>query len=360
MNFIILAGGSGTRLWPLSRALKPKQFSQLVTEMTMLEDTVARLKGIAGPDNTYISTNANFAPIIKQLLPQINDDHYIIEPEKRDTGPAMAYVAVWMNLKDPDEPMAFIPSDHYIRDPKLFRQTFQAAQVMIKKTDKLFDIAITPTLPNPNLGYTRIGKLAEDQNGIRFYRFLGHTEKPNYETAKKFIEQGNYLWHANYYMWTPKKFVEAYKTYAPTIGDWLDELAQAIQTNNHRKLADIYGKMEKISIDYAVTEKLAKDQILIIRGDFGWADLGSWDMLYDELSSQADQNKNLIKAHWHGIDTRNSLVYAPTGKLITTIGINDLVIVDTADALLVANKERSQDVKKIVELLKKKGLEKHL
>lgn len=355
MNFVILAGGSGTRLWPMSRSSSPKQLTRLVTDVTMIEDTIARLKGIATEGNLYISTNAQFAPIIRDLVPSIPDDHYIIEPEKRDTGPAMAFVAAWLNRTAPDEPMVFLPSDHFIRDPKLFRDTFVAAEAVIRETGKLLDIGITPTFANTHLGYTKVGQLVEHRNGIHFYEFAGHAEKPDYETARRFLDEGNYLWHANYYMWTPKKFVEAYQEYAPSIGDQLAPIAEALDAGDDAAVAECYGKMEKISIDYAIAEKIDPGNVLIIRGDFGWADLGSWDMLYDELAERQDEQGNLVKANWHGAETTNSLVYGSPDKVIATLGLDGLVIVDTPDALLVTTKGRARDLKTIIELLKAHG-----
>lgn len=355
MNFVILAGGGGTRLWPMSRNTQPKQLARLVTDLTLLEDTLQRFDGLATRDNLYISTNTQFAPMISALLPNFPLDHYIIEPEKRDTGPAMAYVATWLARIAPDEPMAFIASDHFIRDPEMYRETFRAAETMIQETGKLLDISITPTFPNVHLGYTHVGELYEHRNGIHFYTFKGHREKPDYETAKRFVDEGHYLWHANYYMWTPRKFVEAYKEFAPGIGDHLDNLLAAIESKDEQGLVEYYGKMEKISIDYAVAEKIDPNRVLIIRGDFGWGDMGSWDMLYQELAHTTDKEGNLIKADWYGIETINSLIYAPEGKTVATIGIDGLVVVDTPDALFVSSMGYAPRIKQIVELLKERG-----
>ncbi|MBI4185616.1 mannose-1-phosphate guanylyltransferase [Candidatus Berkelbacteria bacterium] len=360
MNFVILAGGSGTRLWPLSRDHQPKQLAKLVSEVTMLEDAIANLGALASPQNLYISTNSTFAKLIREIVPSIPANHYIIEPEKRDTGPAMAYVATWMSQSAPDEPMAFIPSDHFIRDRDMYQTTLRAAETMIRETGKLLDISVQPTFPSTTLGYTKVGKLIEDRHGVHFLQFLGHREKPDYPTAKQLLDDGHYLWHASYYMWTPQKFVEAYQQYAPGIGNYLNDLLNAIEAGDSQQLAAVYSQMEKISIDYAVTEKMNPEDVLIIRGDFGWGDLGSWDTVYDELSHTTDSNRNLIKANWHGVDTHDSLVFSTSQRLVATIGLSNIVIVDTPDALLVTQRGRGQDVKKIVTLLKERGADTYL
>ncbi len=360
MNYVILAGGSGTRLWPMSRDSKPKQLAQLVSDLTMIEDTVKRLDGIATTEQIFISTNATFAPMIQELLPEVPADHYIIEPEKRDTGPAMAFVAAWMSLQAPDEPMILMPSDHFIRDHQAFQEVLGATEQLIKDKGVMVNIGIQPTFPNTNLGYLEVGDIDTHSNGVHVYTFKRQVEKPDYATAKQFLDHGSFFWNGGYFAWTPAKFLAAYKRFAPSIGDQLDELTLALKAGEEQKISDIYSRMEKISIDYAVIEKMDPNEVLTVRGDFGWADLGSWDMLYDQLAHQADEHGNLIKATWHGVDTRNTLVYAPGGKLVTTVGVSDLVIVDSTDALLVTPMSRAQDVKKIVELLKEQNLHEHL
>lgn len=360
MNYVILAGGSGTRLWPMSRSSKPKQLTQLVSDLTMIEDSVRRLEGIASNNQIFISTNDTFAPMIKELLPNIPNDQYIIEPEKRDTGPAMAFVAAWMSINHPDEPMILMPSDHFIRDQQNFQSVLNGIEKIINDTGVMVNIGIQPTFPNTHLGYLEVGGEISEYDGLRVYEFKRQVEKPDYEQAKQFLERGNFLWNGGYFAWTPAKFVGAYCRYAPSIGKCLEPLQAAIKQKKVEKIQQLYGEMEKISIDYAVIEKMEPNGVLTVRGYFGWADLGSWDMLYDQLGHLVDESGNLIKADWHGIDTRNTLVYAPKNKIITTVGISDMVIVDTPDALLVTPISRAQDVKKIVELLKKRNLYQHL
>lgn len=332
----------------------------MVSDLTMIEETVDRLQGLAEPGEIYISTNEAFAPLIKQLLPAIPGDHYIIEPAKRDNGPAMAFVAAWLSLIAADEPMILMSSDHHIRDTKVFQETLRLTETIVREQGSMVNFGIAPSFANTSLGYLKIGQELDDKAGIHVYEFGGQKEKPDYETAKQFVDEGTYLWNAGYFAWTPAKFVAAYKQFAPGIGDHLDELTAAIQSKDGAALATTYDKMEAKSIDYVLIEKMDPATVRTIRGDFGWADLGTWNTLYDELGDKTDDNGNLIKAHWQGIDTTNSLVYAPEDKLVTTIGVDGLVIVDTPDALLVAPMERAQDVKKIVDLLKAQDLHHHL
>lgn len=356
MKFIILAGGSGTRLWPLSRKQKPKQFTKLMGELTMYEDALQRILGNWSADDVYVSTNPTFAKLIQDVSSDVAPDHFIVEPFRRDTGPAMGFVAAMLELEgDPDEPMAFISSDHHIQDVALFQRSFEVAERMIREHGVLVDIGVTPTFPNVNLGYTKIAQKVASEDGVELYQFAGHVEKPNRPTAEEYIASGDYLWHANYYMWTPRKFMEAYETYAPELGKQLRDIQAAKKAGDQAKLEEIYNQMEKISIDYAITEKMDPSNVWIIKGEFGWSDLGTWDMFYEELAHQHDEAKNLIRANWQGIDTQGTVVYGNGQKVIATIGVHDLVIVDTDDALLIADRNRAQDVKKIVEKLEAAG-----
>jgi len=361
MNIVFLVGGGGTRLWPMSRKSTPKQFNPLISDLSMFEETFNRFKNDYPLDNIYISANKPTAALAQKILPEIPKNHYIIEPEKRDTGPAMAFAAAFLFVKsNPDEPMAFIPSDHYIENKKLFINCFKEAEKMISKTRKMIDIAITTTFPNISLGYTKIGKLYKNINGIKFYEFEGQKEKPDLKNAIKFHESSKYLWHANYFMWTPRLLLNAYEKYAPDIYKPISKIINAFKKNNQNTIEKEFSRTEKISIDYAVAERMNHKDVLIIKGEFGWSDIGSWEMLYDQLKDKTDNNKNLIKANSRNIDTQNCLIYGPKNKLIATIGLKDLAIIDTNDALLVCNKKDSQKVKKIVEILKEEGREEYI
>ena len=359
MRIVILAGGTGTRFWPVSRSNKPKQLSKLVSEKTMIEETLDRFSDWP-KEKIFISTTQDLLLKIKEVLPDFPESNYIVEPSLRDTAPAMGYVATCISRIDSEEPIVFIPSDHFIGDKEKFLLSIREAEKVILETGKLLDISVYPTSPTTTLGYTKIGNLFRQTNGIDFYEFLGHKEKPDLETAKKYLDEGAYLWHANYYMWSPKKFLEAYQKYVPEMYTTLMEIKRLMdEGNKEQEIADLYSSMQKISIDYAITEKMDPKEILIIRGDFEWDDIGAWDTLYQNLLSKTDDNKNLVMGESINIDTNNSLIYGNEGKVIATIGLEDMVIVDTPDALLVCPKNRAQEVKKVIEELKKRG-EKYL
>ncbi|HHX58163.1 MAG TPA: mannose-1-phosphate guanylyltransferase, partial [Candidatus Moranbacteria bacterium] len=264
--------------------------------------------------------------------------------------------AVVLGLQDEDEPMAFVPSDHYIGRKEKFIKSLHEAEKVIKETGKLVDISIYPTDPNTALGYTKVGELKKEQGGVKFFEFLGHTEKPDFKTAQRYLEEGGYLWHANYYMWTPKLFLEAYAKYSPEHYQKLMEIKEELEGNaDSTKIANLYSEMEKISIDYAIMEKMDSENVLIIQGDFDWKDIGAWDTLHENLMNKADERRNLVRGERVNIDTSGSIIYGQEGKVIATIGIDDMVIVDTEDALLVCPKSRAQEVKKVIEELKERG-----
>lgn len=355
MKIVILAGGSGTRLWPKSRKKKPKQFAEIVNNRTMIENTYDRLMGFFDNKDIYFSTVPEFAETIKRIFPQTPDDHIIVEPEKRDNAAAYAFVAAHFMEKHPDEPLAFIPSDHYIKDIVKFNQSLKKAEVLIKETGKMVDIAIEPTFPSTALGYTQIGEKTDDSEGIEVYAFKGHTEKPEYEKAQQYIKDGSYLWHGSYYMWTAKKFLEAYKAYAPGIYEHVEVIQEGLSRKDASKVNEAYGQIEKTSIDFAITEKMNPEDVLIIKGDFGWSDIGAWDVLHDLKKVDHDENQNYSEADWYGIDTNGSFISAPEGKVVATIGIDDLIVIDTKDVLLVCPKSKAQEVKKMVNKLSEEG-----
>lgn len=351
-----MSGGGGTRLWPLSRQRMPKQYQALIGEKPLIRQTFDRLKEEFNLDDIYVSMGKTSVPFVKKQLSEIKSSHYIIEPEKRDTGPAMGFVAATFLKSFPNEPIAYIPADHIVKNQGIFLRSLRVAEEIIKEKGQLVDIGVVPLFPNTNLGYTHIGKNATRHEGITLYDFLGHTEKPKYETAKKYIESKEYLWHASYYMWTPAKILEAFASLAPDIHKHLKAIADAWETGKQKKvLEEEYSQIEKISFDYAIMEKIPHDQVLIIKADFFWSDIGMWGSVKKLQEENAEDN--VVKGEHVIIDSEDCLIYGKKDKMIATLGLKDIVIIDTDDALLVADKSRDFEIKKIIEKLTEEGRE---
>lgn len=352
MKAVILAGGIGARLWPMSRLARPKQFYEVVGEDPLIRDTYRRLLRWIPAEKIYFSITPGLRELIKETFPAVEDDHILVEPAKRDTGPAMGLVAARLAMSDPDEPVVFVPSDHYIQNEELFLRCLAVGERLIKQTGKLLDIGIAPEFPSTALGYTKVGDKVQTIDGVEVFEFIEHKEKPHYDLAKYYLEDGSYLWHANYYMWTPRGFMEAFAKHNPRMGEILQAIQRAWQAGQREEVVKLYEMLPKDSIDYLITEKMGPGEMLVLRGDFGWSDVGAWDTLYDRLSGERE---NLTKGRCVTIDTRQSLIYGPEDKLIAVVGMDDVVVVDTQDALLVCRRSQAQRVKDIVKRLKEEG-----
>lgn len=355
MIAVILAGGQGTRLWPMSRKSKPKQFFEIIGDEPMIVEVYQRLRKQFDPADIYISTQEAFTQPILELLPELTEDHLLIEPLKRDTGPAKAFaVNELIQRGRGEESVAFIPTDHYIANEKRFLKSLEVADKLIQETGKMLDIAVVPNKPSTSLGYTQIGDRLQEIDGVEIYEFKGHKEKPDYECAKQYVESGEYLWHANYYMWTSEKFLDAFKEYAPEIYELIEKM-NAVESAEERQA--LFAEMPKISVDYAITEKMNPEDVLIIRADFGWSDIGTWKVLYNRLK---DEKGDVLKGVVTELDSHNNLVYGKQGKMIAMIGLNDMIVVDTDDALLICPRGRSEDMKKLIKKIEDSNQEAYL
>lgn len=354
MIAVILAGGKGTRLWPMSRETRPKQFFDVIGDKTLIDDTYRRLLRLFPAEKVFVAATPELQALVHAHLPDLPAGNLLLEPTRRDTGPAMGYAAAVLEKDFADEPMVFVPSDHYIADEERFLRCLQVGGKLVAETGKLVDIGITPTFPNTALGYTKIGAKLGTQGGIDAFAFAGHTEKPSRAIAELYLKDRSYLWHANYYMWTPRKFLAAIERHAPELGAGL----RRIQSVPASDVPALFAELPSISFDYAVTEHLAPEDVTVLRGDFGWSDIGSWDTLYDRLADE--DGKNVTKGSVVTLSSRGSLVYVPPGKTAAVIGLDDIIVIDTEDALLVCRRDQAQRVKDAVARLRERGWTDHL
>lgn len=352
MKAVILAGGSGTRLWPLSRQHKPKQFHSLVGPKTLFQETIDRLDFLPKKD-IFISTNQEYLPFVQAQAPDIPKANIIIEPALRDTAACIGYAAIYIGKKYPNEVMSVIYSDHLIQKKAEFIKKLKVAENLARQKNTLNIIEVKAKYPNTHLGYVKIGKMLTAKNGVEIYEFKQFIEKPNLKTATKFLTSFKYLWNTGYYIWKIDTILKQYKKHAPKTYQILKELQKTIGTPQHAKaLAAKYPILEKISIDYAIMEKVDPKIVRIIPADLGWNDIGTFSSLHEELT--ATSKHNLTKGPSLNIDSTGCLIYNYTPQLITTIGLKNLHIIATKDAILICPKDKNQEVKKIVEELKKR------
>jgi mannose-1-phosphate guanylyltransferase len=344
-----MAGGGGTRFWPLSRKNKPKQILNISGNDVMINETIKRYEGIIPYENTYVVTLASQQKVLDEvLLTCIPRENILIEPVGRNTAPCILYAAMRIFGKYGDAVMCVFPSDHYVANVEEFRNILNKAIVLAQETNKLITIGIKPTFPSTGYGYINFD-LQSNNNGA--YDVLEFIEKPDFERAKEYLKSKNYLWNSGIFVWKISVILESFKRFLPRLYERAEEILSVAGTDQEQKTVEkVYPRLQSISIDYGIMER--SNEVLVIPGDFGWSDIGSWDML--GAIFPPDDEGNIIKADFVGIDTKNCIIYG-NGKLIATIGLDNIIIVNTEDALLICPKERAQDVKEIVERIKRQG-----
>ena len=347
---LIMAGGVGTRLWPKSRKATPKQFQKIIGDETLLRTTFKRvLPLVTSVDHIFVSTNATSAKLVRKELPELPVKNLIIEPESRNTAPAMA-VAAWLIAKrDPEAIVATAPSDHVVLKEKNFRVAIQQAiHVLQRDPNQLVAVGIKPTYPETGYGYIRIGrpsanaKVQSSKFKVQSFRVQEFVEKPDEKTAQKYLDSGDYLWNASYFVWRADYFLKLVKQHLPGVHKKLPEYPRYFKT------------FPNVPVDTAIAEKTKN--MVVVPADLGWSDIGSWSAVFDVM--KAKKGENVVSGLHVGIDTKNCLIQG-ADRLIATVGMENMVLVDTGDVILVAKKDRAQDVKQIIDKLREQGEKKY-
>ena len=350
---VIMAGGSGTRFWPLSREAMPKQLLRIDGEETLIQQTIARVRPLIPSDHIHIVTNKSQAEQIRYQVPELNKNNFIIEPAAKNTAAAIGLAAVYLNHHNIDSVMGILPADHVVKNKEKFLETLESA-FAAARDGYLVTIGIRPSRPETGYGYIQAGEPLNPLTGI--FHVDRFTEKPDIDTAKKYVADGHYFWNSGMFVWKTSVILDEIGRHMPLLGEGLKEIKTAIGKDDEVSvIKSVFSKLDPVSIDYGIMEK--SDKVVVIPADLGWSDVGSWTAL-DDITAR-DSRGNVIAGNVVDVESRDSIIYA-SNRLVATIGLNDMVVVDTEDATLVCHKDRAQDVKKIVEELKKRGSEEHL
>jgi mannose-1-phosphate guanylyltransferase len=360
LKIALLCGGQGTRMWPMSRRDKPKQFQPLIGKETTFQMMAKRLRKGFSPSDIFPVTIREYVGSIVQQAPEIPLENIIIEPEGRDTLAAVGLAATVLDKKFKNPIVLGVWSDHLIKNDEEFIKAINVAYQLVAEHKKPVEIAVRPTFPSTQLGYLQIGKMLTRMNGLAVSEFARQIEKPNFSKAKEFITSWEYLWHIGYSVWPAKVLLSFFEENALATFRLLMLIKKLWgKPGKEGRIANLYKKIPKSSIDFAILEKLKPEDQLVVSADLGWSDIGAWDILKDELAES--EESNVTKGKIIDFDSKNCLIYSHNdGKVIATLGLYDLVIVDTPDALLICPKEKAQEVKKVVEKLKEKETEKFL
>ena len=348
-SIVIMAGGKGERFWPKSRINLPKQFLSLTDdEKSMIQHTVERAKSLVDIENVYVVTNEMYKNLVLEHVPDILDENIIIEPVAKNTAPCIGLAAMHIAKKDINSKMIILPSDHLIKFNEIFIDTLKTALDVVEKGDNLATIGITPNYPETGYGYINFTKGESFKDSANVYEVLRFVEKPNLEKAKEYLTSGQYLWNSGMFVWRASTILKNFKEYLPEIYEGLQKIGESIGTEKYEEvLKKEFSNLPSESIDYGIMEK-AKN-IYVIPGNFGWDDVGSW--LSIGRINKTNQDGNVINGNVISIKTKNSIIQG-NKKLIATIGLEDIVIVDTDDVTLICHKDNTQEVKEIINNLK--------
>ncbi len=346
---ILMAGGVGSRFWPVSTQDFPKQFHDMLgTGDTLIQKTFKRLSHLIPKENIFILTNARYNDLVLEQLPEVSQRQVVLEPAMRNTAPCILYASLKIQKENPDALVIVAPSDHWIEDEITFSNNVQQAFDFCAQNETLMTLGIAPTFPNTGYGYIEFDKSSKNPiKPVSQFR-----EKPDYDTAKQFIAQGNFLWNAGIFMWHVKTVINAFKTNRPNLYTLFESGIDVYNTDKESDfIQENYPKAENISVDYAIME--TSKNVCVIAAQFDWNDLGTWGSLYDKLDKDANNNA-VVKAKVLAQEASGNMIRTKTNKIVVVDGLQDYIIVDEAEVLLIYPKTKEQDIKKVLQQVKDK------
>jgi mannose-1-phosphate guanylyltransferase len=356
-NYVaIMAGGIGSRFWPMSRTNFPKQFLDILNiGKTLIQSTFDRFSAFIPVENIYIVTSDTYKEIVMEQLPLLNPDNILCEPSRKNTAPCVAYISYKLSKLNPQANLICAPADHLILEPEKFQQTCLSALEFTAHIKALLTLGIKPTNPNTGYGYIQFEQLAVSEN---VYKVKTFTEKPDRDLAKTFVASGDFLWNAGIFVWQIKNIIKAFETFLPELHElFLNELESFNTEEEGNAIDRIYPQCVNISIDYGIMEKA--DNVYVIPASFGWSDLGTWASAYDTI--EKDYLENAVAGNnVMIIDATKNMVHADNKKLVLIQGLEDFIVVDTKDVLLICKKDKEQEIKEYVAEVKRNKGEKYI
>lgn len=355
MNIVVMAGGGGSRLWPLSRQKTPKQFLDLGSGQTLIEQAYARAARLTSPDRIYVATSENYHAHIEKLLPHVGADHVFYEPERRDTTAAFATIALRLAaLGQAGEPTIFMWSDHiFTHEAEFLGDLKKIPDVLQQHPDAIVILGHVPTSPETTLGYFEVGSRLDGFDDV--FAIKAFKEKPDQATAEQYVASGNHFWNLGYFSARPSHIVAELARMNPDLANALDAFAHALKTNNAPAIAAAYAEFPKSAIEYTLIEKTANR--LAITGDYGWSDVGNWAVVKEIFGKSGD---HMPAGHHLHVDSKNNYVYNATDRVVSLIGVKDTIVVVAEDAVLVTNKDHAHKVKDVVSRLEQEGKQEYL
>lgn len=342
-----MAGGVGSRFWPVSTQSFPKQFHDMLgTGDTLIQKTFNRLANLIPKENIFILTNEMYNDLVFEQIPEVTKRQVVLEPSMRNTAPCILYAALKIQKENPDAVMIVAPSDHWIEDEKAFSHDVQNAFDFCQEKNALMTLGIQPTFPNTGYGYIEFNK--DEQKAIKAVSTF--KEKPDYKTAKKYIEEGNFLWNAGIFIWSVASVIKAFQNNQPDLFQLFKAGIHAYNTDFEDDfIRENYGKAENISVDYALMEK--SDNVFVLPATFDWNDLGTWGSLYDKLNKDSSNNA-VVNARVLSEDASGNMIRTKGDKIVVIEGLNDFIIVDKDEVLLIFPKSKEQDIKRVLQKVK--------